>query len=135
MGKCTRLRARRPSRRRHGQASTLAHATRIRPRPAGWYRRPARGSEATTMSDKQKKKQVRIDRRKYAIRKIVSGTSERPRLTVFRSDKHIYAQIIDDIAGKTLAAAASTEKDLRGEMPNGGNVKAAILVGNAVAER
>ena len=87
------------------------------------------------MSDKQKKKQVRIDRRKYAIRKIVSGTSERPRLTVFRSDKHIYAQIIDDIAGKTLVAAGSTEKDVRGDMPNGGNIKAAILVGSAVAER
>src|SRR5688572_2183662 len=87
------------------------------------------------MSDKQTKKQVRLERRKYAIRKLVSGTPERPRLTVFRSDKHIYAQIVDDIAGKTLVSAGSTEKDVRGEMPNGGNIKAAILVGTAVAER
>src|SRR5687768_12302540 len=90
-----------------------------------------RGTEATTMSDKQTKKQVRLQRRKYAIRKLVNGTPERPRLTVFRSDKHIYAQIIDDIGGKTLVSAGSTEKDVRGEMPNGGNIKAAILVGTA----
>ncbi len=54
---------------------------------------------------------------------------------MFRSDKHIYAQIIDDVAGRTLASAASTEKDVRGELPNGGNIKAAQLVGRVIAER
>ncbi len=85
--------------------------------------------------DKQKLKQTRIQRRKFNIRKTLSGDAARPRLAVFRSDKHIYAQIIDDIAGKTLVAAATTEKDVRGELPNGGNVKGATLVGKAIAER
>lgn len=85
--------------------------------------------------DKQKLKQTRIQRRKFNIRKTLSGDAARPRLAVFRSDKHIYAQIIDDIAGKTLVAAATTEKDVRGELPNGGNVKGAVLVGKAIAER
>ena len=87
------------------------------------------------MSDKQTLKAVRLQRRKYSIRKTLSGDAARPRLAVFRSDKHIYAQIIDDIAGKTLAAAATTEKGVRGDMPNGGNIKGAVLVGKAIAER
>jgi large subunit ribosomal protein L18 len=87
------------------------------------------------MSDKQKLKQTRLQRRKYGIRKAVSGTDERPRLTVFRSDKHIYAQVIDDISGKTLASAGTTETDVRGDLANGGNIKGATLVGKAVAER
>jgi large subunit ribosomal protein L18 len=66
------------------------------------------------------------------IRSRVSGTQERPRLAVFRSTKHIYAQVIDDAQGQTLVAAASTEKDLRGK---GGNVEGAKLIGKAVAER
>ena len=67
------------------------------------------------------------------IRKKVRGTAERPRLAVFRSVNHIYAQLIDDDAGRTLAAAATTEKDLRGT--TGGNIEAAQRVGRAVAER
>lgn len=67
------------------------------------------------------------------IRKKVRGTAERPRLAVFRSVNHIYAQLIDDDAGRTLAAAATTEKDLRGN--TGGNIEAARRVGRAVAER
>jgi large subunit ribosomal protein L18 len=67
------------------------------------------------------------------IRKKVSGTAERPRLAVFRSLNHIYAQVIDDVNGKTLATASTTEKDLRGS--SGGNVDAAARVGKAVAER
>ena len=63
------------------------------------------------------------------------GSSERPRLSVFRSDKHIYAQLIDDYTGKTLAAVSSTLADVRGELKNGGNVKAAKLVGKAIADR
>lgn len=67
------------------------------------------------------------------IRKKVSGTAERPRLAVFRSLNHIYAQVIDDVSGKTLAAASTTEKDLKGA--TGGNIEAAQKVGKTVAER
>ncbi|QOV88217.1 50S ribosomal protein L18 [Humisphaera borealis] len=87
------------------------------------------------MPDKQTLRAARLQRRKYSIRKTLSGDAARPRLAVFRSDKHIYAQIIDDIAGKTLVSAATTEKDVRGELPNGGNIKGAVLVGKAIAER
>lgn len=66
------------------------------------------------------------------IRRRVAGTQERPRLAVFRSVNHIYAQVIDDAQGHTLVAAASTEKDLRGK---GGNVDGAKLIGRTVAER
>ena len=64
------------------------------------------------MSDKNKAKTIRLERRKFAIRKTLFGTTERPRLSVFRSDKHIYAQLIDDHAGKTLAAASTTKTSL-----------------------
>ena len=67
------------------------------------------------------------------IRKKVSGTSERPRLAVFRSLNHIYAQVIDDVSGKTLAAASTTEKDLKGK--SGGTIAAAQVIGKAIAER
>jgi len=67
------------------------------------------------------------------IRRKVSGSGQRPRLTIYRSLNHIYAQIIDDEAGRTIAAASTTEKDLRGG--TGGNVDAAVRVGRAIAER
>ena len=67
------------------------------------------------------------------IRKKVSGTAERPRLAVFRSLNHIYAQVIDDVSGVTLVAASTTEKDLKGK--TGGNIEAAQTVGKAIAER
>jgi large subunit ribosomal protein L18 len=86
------------------------------------------------MSDKNKEKQLRHERRKFSVRKGLFGSAERPRLSVFRSDKHIYAQVIDDYTGKTLVAAASTA-EVRGELKNGGNVAAAKLVGKAIAER
>src|SRR3954464_9878203 len=85
--------------------------------------------------DKQKKKAVRLQRRKFSVRKALFGTTERPRLSVFRSDKHIYAQVIDDMAGRTLAAAASTATDVRGDLKNGGNIAAAKAVGKAIAEK
>ena len=66
------------------------------------------------------------------IRSRVEGTPDRPRLAVFRSVNHIYAQVIDDGQGHTLVAAASTEKDLRGK---GGNIEGAKLIGQKVAER
>jgi large subunit ribosomal protein L18 len=87
------------------------------------------------MADKNKDKMKRLQRRKFGIRKTLSGSSERPRLTVFRSDKHIYAQLIDDLAGKTLASASSTINGVRGDLKNGGNLAAAKRVGKAIAER
>ncbi len=67
------------------------------------------------------------------IRRKVQGTGARPRLAIYRSLNHIYAQLIDDEAGRTIAAASTTEKDLRGA--TGGNIEAAARVGQAIAER
>ncbi len=67
------------------------------------------------------------------IRKKVNGSAERPRLAVFRSLNHIYAQVIDDRTGTTLATASTTEKELAGK--SGGNIEAAKTVGKAIAER
>ena len=67
------------------------------------------------------------------IRKKIKGSSERPRLAVYRSLNHIYAQLIDDVSGKTLATASTTEKALKGS--TGGNIEAAERVGKAIAER
>jgi large subunit ribosomal protein L18 len=70
------------------------------------------------------------------IRRRVAGTQERPRLAVFRSLNHIYAQVIDDQQGHTLAAAASTEKSLQDAVRGkGGNIEGAKLIGEAVAKR
>jgi len=74
-------------------------------------------------------------RRKYHVRKKVFGTPDRPRLAVFRSSRHIYAQIIDDVAGVTLASASTRAKGLRDRLPNGGDKKAAQIVGEAVAKQ
>ena len=71
-------------------------------------------------------------KRHNRVRGKISGTAERPRLCVFRSENHIYAQVIDDVAGNTLVDASSVEKDFEG---NGGNVEAAKKVGLKVAER
>ncbi|MGD0461757.1 MAG: 50S ribosomal protein L18 [Tepidisphaeraceae bacterium] len=88
------------------------------------------------MADKNKKKQARFERRKRSVRSNVFGSAERPRLSVFRSDKHIYAQVIDDYAGRTLAAAASTSAQVRGpELKTGGNIAAAQKVGMEIAAR
>jgi len=78
-------------------------------------------------------KQVRRMRRKRHVRKRVSGTPDRPRLTVSRSHKNIYAQIVDDIGGKTLVAASTRETALREKLPSGGNKAAAEAVGEALA--
>lgn len=67
------------------------------------------------------------------IRRKVKGSTERPRLAIYRSLNHIYAQVIDDRSGKTLASASTTEKDLRGN--TGGNLEAAQRIGTAIAER
>jgi large subunit ribosomal protein L18 len=69
------------------------------------------------------------------IRKKVSGTGERPRLAVFRSNKHIYAQLIDDSQGVTIVSAGTTEVDTKKAVASGGNVAAAKEVGRLIAER
>jgi large subunit ribosomal protein L18 len=81
--------------------------------------------------DAQKLKHRRQERRAHRVRGKVRGTSERPRLSVFRSSKHIYAQLIDDMTGVTLAAAGTTGKPGGGKY--GGNVKAATEVGKTLA--
>ena len=87
------------------------------------------------MADKNKGKAIRLERRKHHIRKSVFGTTERPRLSVYRSSKHMYVQIIDDYAGKTLVSVATTSTDVRGDQKTGANVAAAKKAGLAIAER
>lgn len=73
--------------------------------------------------------------RAWRVRKKIRGTAERPRLTVFRSNKHIYAQIVDDRAGQSLVAASTAETGICAEGENGGNKAAAGKVGKALAQR
>ncbi len=74
-------------------------------------------------------------RRRYYVRKKTFGMPERPRLSVFRSNRHIYAQIIDDVAGATLVSAGTRGKNVREHTANAGNKAAAELVGTAVAKQ
>jgi large subunit ribosomal protein L18 len=83
--------------------------------------------------DAQKLKARRAERRKYRVRKAIRGTAAKPRLSVHRSNLHIYAQLIDDEAQVTLAAASSNDKD--SSIEYGGNVKAAAEVGKKLAEK
>ena len=83
------------------------------------------------MFNKRDRNEVRKIRHER-VRKKISGTPDRPRLCVYRSNRHIEAQIIDDIAGNTLAAASTVEKGFEG---NGGNAEAAKKIGATVAER
>ena len=83
------------------------------------------------MINRPNTKAQRIKRHKR-VRAKISGTPETPRLNVFRSEMHIYAQVIDDVAGKTLCSASSVEKDFEG---SGSNVEAARKVGRLIAER
>jgi len=80
-------------------------------------------------------KNQRRRRRKIRIRKRVYGTAERPRLTIFRSLKHIYAQLIDDEAGRTLAEASTRARELKSSVGYGGNIAAADQVGKLLGER
>ena len=80
----------------------------------------------------------RIERRRrvhYRIRKHVNGTAERPRMVVFRSNKQIYVQVVDDERGVTLVAAASNDKVLASECKGKNGIEAAAIVGKAIAER
>jgi|SRR5687767_8673889 large subunit ribosomal protein L18 len=84
---------------------------------------------------------TRDDRRtriKYRIRKRVQGVEERPRLTVFRSVSHMYVQVVDDMSGRTIASASTTEPAVKGALAKkatGGNVEGAKAIGKAIAER
>jgi large subunit ribosomal protein L18 len=80
-------------------------------------------------------KKTRLQRRKRSIRHSVFGTPQRPRLTVFRSLHHISAQLVDDTTGRTLCAAGTKTKTLSDQVKNGGNCKAAALVGQVLAEQ
>lgn len=73
-------------------------------------------------------------KRHLRVRKKITGTAERPRLNVFRSSKHIYAQIIDDTRGVTLVSASSNDKALKEYISNGGNIEAARKVGEAIGK-
>lgn len=72
---------------------------------------------------------------RYRIRKKISGSPEIPRLAIYRSNKHIYVQAIDDLSGKTLAQASTLDGDVKGKVGYGGNVEAAKMVGTVIAER
>ena len=103
------------------------------PRTGGaWPLAPEGGSQ--TM-DRLKTKRVRRARRKIRVRKRVFGLPEKPRLTVFRSNNNISAQLIDDVSGRTLVQAGSLNKDLRQEISYGGNAAAARRVGELLAQR
>jgi large subunit ribosomal protein L18 len=85
------------------------------------------------------RKQLRLNKqrvtRKFRVSNAVKKNSTRPRLCVFRSARHISCQVVDDLAGKTLASASTYEKDFRESNPNGGNVAAAEIVGKMIGER
>lgn len=87
--------------------------------------------------NEQERVQERRWRRQKRVRKPLFGTPERPRLAIFRSSKHIYAQVINDSEGKTLAAAGTLDAALKSQLEKGygGNKAAAAIVGKAVAER
>ncbi len=84
------------------------------------------------MSAHDKQFQQRRARVRRALKKVAS---DRPRLSVYRSSKHIYAQLIDDKAGKTIAAASSIDKELKATLPKGADKAAAAIVGKLIAER
>lgn len=86
------------------------------------------------MLTKGDKNKARV-RRHLRVRKKISGTTERPRLNVFRSSKHMYAQLIDDVKGLTIASASTLDKEVREQLDNGGNVDAARKVGELIAAR
>lgn len=86
------------------------------------------------MITKGDKNKARL-KRHLRVRKKINGTAARPRLSVFRSSKHMYAQLIDDVAGVTLVSASTQDKELVEAISNGGNVEAATKVGELIAKR
>jgi large subunit ribosomal protein L18 len=86
------------------------------------------------MVKKEARSKIRV-KKHMRIRNRFSGTTERPRLAVFRSNNHMYAQIIDDTVGNTLVAASTLEKDVKAELEKTNNVDAAAYVGKVIAKR
>ncbi len=87
------------------------------------------------MSNIHKLKIARHTQRKARVKGAVRGTTEQPRLSVFRSLKNIYVQIIDDVTGQTLAAVSSKDKAFATTLKHGGNKSAAVLIGKTIAQR
>ena len=87
------------------------------------------------IANQQKLVQTRRLRRQRRVRNRLAGTTERPRLAVFRSSKHIYAQMINDQSGTTLVSASTRDPEIRSQLKYGGNKAAAAVVGRVVAER
>ncbi len=85
--------------------------------------------------DIAKERAIARKRRHIRVRQKISGTPERPRLNVFRSDKHIYAQVIDDVLGHTLVSASTIDPEIRGQMAGKTKTQQAALVGKLIAER
>ena len=86
------------------------------------------------MVSKESRQKIRA-KKHMKIRNRFSGTAERPRLAVFRSNNHVYAQVIDDVAGKTLVSASTLEKDIKAELKNTDDIDAASKIGDVVAKR
>ena len=86
------------------------------------------------MVSKKSRSEVRVNKHRK-LRNRFSGTAERPRLAVFRSNNHMYAQIIDDTVGNTLVAASSLDKDVKSELEKTNNVDAAAYLGTVIAKR
>ena len=87
------------------------------------------------MISSKDKRAARLKRKKR-VRNKIKGTPERPRLTVFKTARHLYAQIIDDTAGRTLAAASTASRDLKSKTAGvSGNIKGAVLVGESIAKK
>ena len=84
---------------------------------------------------KQENRKAKVQKRHRSIRNKISGTTEFPRLAVYRSTKHIYAQLIDDEKHVTVASASTNDKELREKVTTGGNIEAAKLVGATIAEK
>src|SRR5574344_2629529 len=85
------------------------------------------------MAEKSRKEMVR--KRHTTLRIKLSGTAEAPRLAVYRSTQHIYAQVIDDVKGVTIASSSSNDKEMRETLKHGGNIDAAKLIGTTVAKK
>ncbi|MBP3966711.1 MULTISPECIES: 50S ribosomal protein L18 [Paenibacillus] len=86
------------------------------------------------MITKGDKNKARL-KRHLRVRKKINGTTQRPRLSVFRSSKHIYAQLIDDVLGVTVASASTLDKEIAEQFTNGGNIEAARKIGEVIASR
>lgn len=80
-------------------------------------------------------RKIKVQKRHKTIRVKLSGTAESPRLAIYRSTKHIYAQLIDDVKGVTIVSASSIDKDLKSKLSHGGNIESAKAVGEAIAKK